>query len=143
MRIWTLHPRYLDPKGLVALWRETLLARAVLAGRTRGYTQHPQLQRFAVQPFPLAAIDGYLASVLTESVQRGYRFDASRIGVVSSVVVPISATTGQRDHEWRHLRAKLAVRSPDWLARWADVDTPALHPLFALTAGPIAPWERP
>lgn len=37
MRLWTLHPKYLDPKGLVALWRETLLAQRVLAGRTRGY----------------------------------------------------------------------------------------------------------
>jgi hypothetical protein len=26
MRIWTVHPRYLDPKGLVAAWREALLA---------------------------------------------------------------------------------------------------------------------
>ena len=27
MRIWTLHPEYLDGRGLTALWRETLLAR--------------------------------------------------------------------------------------------------------------------
>ena len=37
MRLWTLHPKYLDPQGLVALWREALLARAVLQGKTRGY----------------------------------------------------------------------------------------------------------
>ncbi len=29
MRLWSLHPRYLDPQGLMALWRETLLAKAV------------------------------------------------------------------------------------------------------------------
>ncbi|WP_343214776.1 pyrimidine dimer DNA glycosylase/endonuclease V, partial [Dokdonella sp.] len=40
MRLWSLHPRYLDPQGLVALWREALLAKAVLRGETRGYTQH-------------------------------------------------------------------------------------------------------
>jgi len=31
MRLWSLHPRYLDAKGLVALWREGLLAQKVLA----------------------------------------------------------------------------------------------------------------
>jgi hypothetical protein len=36
---------YLDGRGLVALWREALLAQAVLRGRTRGY-RHPQLARF-------------------------------------------------------------------------------------------------
>ena len=46
MRLWTLHPKYLDARGLVALWRESLLAQAVLAGRTRGYRSHPQLERF-------------------------------------------------------------------------------------------------
>jgi hypothetical protein len=30
MRIWSLHPKYLDSKGLVALWRESLLAKNVL-----------------------------------------------------------------------------------------------------------------
>ena len=37
MRLWTIHPRYLDSRGLVALWRESLLARAVLRSQTRGY----------------------------------------------------------------------------------------------------------
>ena len=36
MRLWSLHPRYLDAKGLVALWREGLLAQAVLKGQTKG-----------------------------------------------------------------------------------------------------------
>jgi hypothetical protein len=43
MRLWSLHPQYLDPQGLVALWREALLAQAVLRGKTRGYKHHPQL----------------------------------------------------------------------------------------------------
>lgn len=32
MRLWSLHPSYLDAVGLVALWREGLLARKVLQG---------------------------------------------------------------------------------------------------------------
>jgi len=46
MRIWSLHPKYLDTKGLVALWRDALLARHVLQGKTTGYKNHPQLNRF-------------------------------------------------------------------------------------------------
>jgi hypothetical protein len=46
MRIWSIHPKYLDIKGLVALWREALLAKHVLEGRTKGYRNHPQLDRF-------------------------------------------------------------------------------------------------
>ncbi|MEN6399799.1 MAG: pyrimidine dimer DNA glycosylase/endonuclease V, partial [Rectinema sp.] len=29
MRLWTLHPQYLDQKGLTAAWREGLLAKKV------------------------------------------------------------------------------------------------------------------
>ena len=80
MRLWTLHPRYLDPRGLVALWREALLAQQVLLGRTRGYRAHPQLTRFRARPDPAAAIAAYLEGVLAEAAARGYRFDAAKIG---------------------------------------------------------------
>ena len=78
MRVWSLHPRYLDPVGLVALWRETLLARKVLLGQTRGYRHHPQLRRFQAQADPVAAIDAYLQAVHGEALARGYRFDAGK-----------------------------------------------------------------
>ena len=75
MRLWTLHPRYLDSQGLVALWREALLARAVLRGRTRGYRHHPQLNRFRGAPNPVTCLNAYLRIVYDESVRRGYSFD--------------------------------------------------------------------
>ncbi|WP_243457412.1 pyrimidine dimer DNA glycosylase/endonuclease V [Ottowia testudinis] len=142
MRIWTLHPRHLDPQGLVALWRETLLAQAVLAGRTRGYTRHPQLQRFAEHAEPLDALGAYLTAVAAEAQARSYRFDASKIDRPSTQAEPIAATTGQIEHEWRHLGAKLAVRNPDWHARWAAAGQPSAHPLFTLVPGPVQGWER-
>ncbi|MCK9489345.1 MAG: pyrimidine dimer DNA glycosylase/endonuclease V [Xanthomonadales bacterium] len=141
MRLWSLHPRWLDAKGLVALWREALLAKAVLAGRTRGYQQHPQLQRFREQADPLAAIDAYLHAVHDQARQRGYRFDAGKLGPLQALPT-IAVSDGQIAHEWRHLRAKLAVRSPDTLARWADTALPDCHPLFHVEAGNIASWER-
>jgi hypothetical protein len=55
MRIWSLHPTLLDTKGLVALWREALLAKHVLSGSTIGYQNHPQLKRFKSSPNPHAA----------------------------------------------------------------------------------------
>lgn len=141
MRLWTLHPKYLDPKGLVALWREGLLARAVLNNQTKGYKQHPQLERFRSHPEPLAAIDAYLALVLAEAHSRGYRFDISKIGP-SLTAAPITATTGQMECEWVHLLNKLQIRSPDLHKRWLEIANPDCHPLFVMTPGPVAPWER-
>jgi hypothetical protein len=141
MRLWTLHPRYLDPQGLVALWREGLLARAVLRDETRGYRHHPQLQRFQSHPSPRLAINAYLAAVHAEATARGYAFDRSKIGPVR-VVEPIVATSGQVDYEWEHLLRKLAARSPALFERWHDLDAPECHPLFHAHPGPVAAWER-
>ncbi len=141
MRLWTLHPRYLDPQGLVALWREALLARAVLRGETRGYRRHPQLRRFRAHPTPRSCINAYLAAVHTEATARGYCFDRSKLGRVR-MVPPIIATADQLAHEWRHLLGKLARRNPALHARWARMPVPECHPLFRLEPGPIAEWER-
>ena len=141
MRLWTLHPRYLDPQGLVALWREALLARAVLRGETRGYRQHPQLERFKAHPSPRLAINAYLMAVHAEATSRGYAFDRSKIGQVRAVE-PIAASSGQIDYEWEHLLRKLAARSPVLFERWRGVAAPECHPLFLARPGPVATWER-
>lgn len=141
MRIWTLHPKYLDPQGLVALWRETLLARAVLRGETKGYRQHPQLHRFQVQARPLSAINAYLLGVLAEAEARGYQFNRKKIGPVRGAV-PIEVSSGQLAYEWQHLCRKLKGRSPAYYRHWRNVDTPDAHPLFTILPGPVEPWER-
>ena len=79
MRLWTLHPRHLDRQGLTGAWREALLAQAVLAGRTRGYRDHPQLLRFREHPDPSGAVGAFLSGLEAEATARGYRFDHSRI----------------------------------------------------------------
>ncbi|HVI58137.1 MAG TPA: pyrimidine dimer DNA glycosylase/endonuclease V [Luteimonas sp.] len=141
MRLWSLHPRYLDAPGLVAAWREGLLARAVLRGRTRGYTRHPQLERFRAHASPRLAISAWLAAIADEADARGYAFDRARAGPLRAVE-PIAVTRGQLDFEWRHLLAKLAVRDPPRFAALASLRRPACHPLFRACAGPVAPWER-
>jgi len=141
MRLWSLHPRYLDPQGLVALWREALLARAVLCGNTRGYRSHPQLERFRAQSAPRSAISCYLNGIYAEAATRGYSFDRTKIGR-ARIQAPILVRAGQVEYEWHHLLQKLAVRSPALYEQWRAVGTPECHPLFRVQQGPIEPWER-
>lgn len=141
MRLWTIHPRYLDARGLVALWREALLARAVLRGETRGYRHHPQLARFRAHAAPRAAINAYLAAVHAEATARGYEFDGRKIGPVRRVA-RVAATSGQIDLEWRHLMRKLYVRNRALHRRWSRSRRAECHPLFRRVRGPVADWER-
>src|SRR5580698_5921397 len=129
MRLWTLHPRYLDSKGLVAAWREALLAQKVLDGKTKGYRNHPQLLRFKEQADPLAAIGSFLAGLLGEADDRGYNFDGTKI-LRRKGRRRIEETTGQLRFEWAHLRAKLRSRSPALARKWRGIASPDAHPLF-------------
>lgn len=141
MRLWSLHPRYLDPQGLVALWREALLARAVLRGETKGYRNHPQLDRFRSHAAPVAAINAYLAAVHGEAVARGYAFDGSKFDREPSGA-PLSVTDGQVAYEWEHLLQKLSKRSPALYESWRACLAPECHPLFVVRPGELEPWER-
>jgi hypothetical protein len=139
MRLWSLHPMYLDSRGLVSLWREGLLAQAVLQGRTRGYTRHPQLQRFRATADPVAAVGAYLMAVCDEASRRGYAFDRSRIAVARGRR-RMQVTRGQPAFEWEHLRGKLRLRAPGQLSALRGFPVP--HPLFAVVNGGVALWER-
>lgn len=137
-----MHPRHLDRQALIACWRETLLAQKVLCGETRGYTRHPQLERFQAQQDPVASVGAYLEGLALEADARAYRFDRSRIRKPGERVSLIDVADGQLALEWEHLRTKLAARSPEVLARWQGVATPDAHPLFHVVPGPVASWER-
>lgn len=141
MRLWSIHPRYLDPAGLVALWREGLLAQAVLAAKTRGYTKHPQLDRFREHRRPLAAIATYLAEVQSEAARRGYAFDRTKLHA-SRTRRPVAVTDGQLSFEWQHLGAKLKQRNREWFRRMKPIAAPEPHPLFVVIPGDVAAWER-
>ena len=141
MRIWTIHPQYLDAKGLVALWRETLLAQKVLRGKTKGYRHHPQLIRFKATKNPVADIANYLAEVAAEAERRGYSFDVRKIARARAGS-RIAETTGQVAYEWKHLRAKLARRDPARLRTLPPRAKLKVHPLFRLRPGPVQEWEK-
>ena len=140
MRLWSLHPQYLDAQGLVALWREALLAQAVLASKNKGYKHHPQLKRFQESSAPRAYIATYLRLVYAEAALRGYRFDAKLIGR-GRATRPLKVSRGQLAHEWKHLRKKLKVRDPKRRNEFTGVTAPKAHPLFRVAKGGVAEWE--
>lgn len=140
MHLWSVHPCYLDSKGLVALWREGLLAQAVLAGETKGYRNHPQLARFKASSNPAVFIAAYLKEVHIESLQRGYHFDEKKIGMVTPLS-PFTVTEGQLEYEWGHLLAKLKTRDPNQYQQYENIRQPLPHPLFRVIKGGIASWE--
>ncbi len=141
MRLWSLHPRYLDRAGLTAVWREGLLAKKVLEGETKGYKNHPQLLRFKDAEDSLLAIHAYLHAVCDEADLRGYNFDRSKLPAQSECA-PITVTTKQVAYEWEHLGNKLKQRAPELHKHWIETATWDPHPLFIVVDGEIEPWER-
>jgi len=141
MRIWSLHPRYLDSKGLVALWRETLLAKHVLEGKTKGYKNHPQLNRFRKAKYPIDLINQYLSEVYHEAVIRNYNFDKQKINwTFRKSKIPV--TSGQLNYEAEHLLSKLRKRDIDKYKELKSQTTFDHHPVFKVIIGEIEEWER-
>lgn len=141
MRLWSLHPSYLDTKGLVSLWREGLLAHAVLSDTTQGYKRHPQLERFKGCSTPIAAIDSYLWYVHEESMRRGYHFDLNKLGPrVDCPKIPV--TIGQLQYELEILKIKLKSRDANKYREIHSILKPEPNPLFEVVSGSIEPWEK-
>ena len=139
MRLWSLHPSMLDAAGLVALWREGLLAQKVLLGETQGYRSHPQLERFRAAKDPVAAISAYLWGVVDEARARGYKFDASKV-VGERGAIRMRVTRGQLEYELTHLKRKLRTRDRLRL-RMLNGAEPKPHPILRVVAGGVEPWE--
>jgi hypothetical protein len=140
MRIWTVHPGYLDTKGLLAVWRETLLAQKVLRGETVGYRNHPQLSRFKSSANPTGAIAKYLRAIYVEAAARGYKFSEDKIAH-SDFSGEILCTRGQLLYEWNHLKEKLRARDAGRFSEIKDIEVPAAHPIFKIIEGDVEPWE--
>ncbi|MEX2591724.1 MAG: pyrimidine dimer DNA glycosylase/endonuclease V [Anditalea sp.] len=140
MRIWSIHPKYLDTKGLLALWRETLLAKKVLEGKTTGYRNHPQLDRFKESNSPLDAINQYLSIVYEEAVSRQFNFDLNKFSKIS-MPIPLSVNQGQLKYEFGHLLGKLKNRDLRLYHQYKEAKTIDPHPIFRVVNGEIEKWE--
>ncbi len=145
MRLWSIHPKYLDRMGLLALWRESLLAQAVLANKTIGYRNHPQLERFRSSEEPLHYIGTYLQTVANEAKYRGYSFDTSKILHFYDDLDRIdkmSVTNNQLFFEFSHLLIKLKKRDIERYRELSGIMEPEANPLFEVIEGPIERWEK-
>lgn len=145
MRLWSLHPRYLDSAGLTACWREALLAQKVLQGQTRGYRNHPQLERFRQSGAPLKAINNYLCAIWDQASDRGYHFDSTKISIEErDLSYRLTVTEGQMEYEWLHLLKKLSRRSTQKheqnMVECNNKIEP--HPLFTVIPGEVEQWEK-
>jgi uncharacterized protein (UPF0335 family) len=141
MRLWTIHPGYLDTKGLLAVWREGLLAKRVLEGKTRGYRNHPQLERFRQYEAPLNALNAYLFEIWKEARRRGFNFDKKKIRAVV-LKRKISVKSGQIEFEFRHLLKKLKDRDVQKYNRTKNTKNVRANPIFTIVEGDIERWER-
>lgn len=140
MRLWSIHPGYLDSKGLVALWREGLLAQNVLLGKTKGYKNHPQLKRFKSTGNAEVAICSYLSCVADEADNRAYNFNRAKI-VQNTKCELMLVTEGQLNYEFKHLLNKLKVRDPSRYEELQLIKKIKTHPLFTQVDGGIEEWE--
>jgi hypothetical protein len=140
MRLWSIHPGYLDAKGLVALWREALLAQNVLLGNTMGYRNHPQLMRFKNSNHPVGAIASYLSFVCDEADARGYNFNRCKI-IDKKIYSKIPVTSGQLEYEFKHLSGKLKKRDTDLYKKLKMIKRIKLHPIFKKIIGNVEAWE--
>ncbi len=143
MRLWSIHPKYLDRVGLIAVWREGLLAKRVLESRTKGYRNHPQLLRFKGYEKPVDLIDAYLFQIYLEARRRGYSFDYSKIRDIRLQGV-LTVTRGQLEFEFAHLLKKLEIRDKEKLEELKGLNPKDIepNPLFRVVDGDVEQWEK-
>lgn len=141
MRLWSIHPKYLDTKGLLAVWREGLLAKKVLEQKTKGYKKHPQLERFKKTEDPILYINAYLYQIFLEAKRRGYNFNKDKILEVE-IANKIPISEGQIYYEFQHLLKKLLKRDIKKYEEIKNTKKIEVHPIFKVIEGDIEPWER-
>lgn len=140
MRLWSIHPQYLDTKGLIAVWREGLLAKKVLEGKTKGYTHHPQLLRFQQTNTPVLFLQQYLYYIWEEATNRSFQFNREKCSFTKDIQrLPVHK--GQLLFEWNHLQKKLEKRVPQMISQ-NNRNTPSPHPLFYIIPGEKEIWEK-
>lgn len=142
MRLWSLSPKYLDSKGLVALWREGLLAKKVLEGKTKGYKNHPQLERFKNRSDSLQLINLYLSEVYWEAKNRGYNFSNQKLEKVAALDVKVKISQGQLEYEFAHLLAKLQVRDKQKYQELSSIKLIEINSVFKKIPGGVEKWEK-
>jgi hypothetical protein len=142
MRLWSLNPKYLDRQGLLAVWREGLLAKNVLEGKTKGYKNHPQLDRFKNSKDAITDINNYLVGIYQEAEKRGYKFSLDKISDLKKISNHIKVNSDQIIYEFKHLLGKLKIRDIKRYNEYKDLKKIEIHNLFKEVKGKIEKWEK-
>ena len=115
----------------------------MLAGLTKGYKNHPQLDRFYAHENALEAVNAYLAEVYAEGRARGYKFDAAKVGEFDERnLAKIAVSRGQIEYEFAFLQKKLKSRDVKAYERNLSVKNIEIAGVFEEVAGGIEPWEK-
>ncbi len=144
MRLWSLHPSYLDIQELFSTWKEGLLAFSVINNPETQLHNHPQLIRFKISGDPIGTLGFYLNEIFLEAKNRGFNFEGSKIESINTSI-SISVTLGQLDYEAMNLlntlqeRDKTKFSDLNSIFKQKDVKT---HPLFYIISGPVEKWEK-
>jgi hypothetical protein len=141
MRLWSVNPKYLDRIGLVSCWRESLLAKKVLENKTKGYRNHPQLDRFKNYSDSIDAINSYLFFLFKEAESRNFNFDKTKISGSKSEKI-ICVSSGQLDYEFAHLEYKLSRRDRVQFEKNKSEKRIICNPVFSIIDGGIESWEK-
>lgn len=144
MRLWSFNPKYLDSIGLVALWRESLLAKKVLQGKTKGYTNHPQIKRFKDSTNAIQSINFYLFQIFDEAIERGYGFDKKKIDIekAKEYKKDIKVSDGQLKYEFNHFLNKINKRNHKRYLLLKNEKKIEINKTFKKIKGKIADWEK-
>ncbi|MDD3302790.1 MAG: pyrimidine dimer DNA glycosylase/endonuclease V [Candidatus Gracilibacteria bacterium] len=141
MRLWSIHPKYLDSKGLLACWREGLLAKKVLEGKTKGYKNHAQLSRFKESKDKITSINAFLYQIYKEAKNRGYNFSLDKIKKIEDKEI-INVTSKQIGYEFKHLLNKLKTRDIKKYEEIKNTHNIEINPFFKEIIGEIEEWEK-
>jgi len=141
MRLWSLSFKYLDRMGLLAVWREALLAKKVLEDKTIGYKNHPQLIRFKNTDNPVKYINAYLEDIYKEAQERGYNFSKEKFSE-GKIEKQIPVNSKQVEYEFTHLKYKLEKRDPEKFKDVSNITEIEVSNIFKIIEGNIEEWEK-
>lgn len=146
MRIWSIHPKYLDTKRLTAQWREALLCKSILEGKTKSYTKHPQYLKLLKLKNPYQFINFFLLTIWEESQKRGYKYDKSKINLDEVKIfdnVYLDVTIEQLKYEFCHMLQKMNNDDPQYLKNIIFLKKEGIisNPLFNSIDGNIMNFE--
>jgi hypothetical protein len=107
MRIWSIHPKYLGRKQLSDAWYEALICRKIARGEKQSRISHPHSQRMLAHPKPIDFINGYIISLYSESILRGYDYNAEFLELYDSHVPPMEVSMNQLHYEFACIQEKI------------------------------------